>query len=851
MRKTLLTTASLGALLALLPAYASAQNSTVFVDGNVVNNAGVFDPVSDRLNEIDDDSYDDSDGIHQAQQNNGSLNAIQIGTDVMVNIAVGGGNINSEVVVSGELDNNYVEQGPATGAEFFDRENEIESSFDRADGLYSVQQNNGDVNVMGIGNSVVAAVEDDDVGTVRQDVAITGPDPNNPLGSSWISENPARTVAFDYGDVTRYNSIDGSFDDFSGVASVQQNNGGYNLMGIGNSIVGIDGATVDRLVQNVSSAGQMIVGPNGDGQLDGLRTADYGSWRINTIEDSFQGASGMLSIQQNNGNANALSIANAVAGTAYNLGGVSNVIQNVTSGGSVTDAQTYNSFDYYLRRNPYRNNTIIDGTAEEAEGILNVQQNNGDVNSISQSTAVAAATDQVGNVTQNVVAAGTVSNFDDQSEYFVDMNSTRLNIIDESFEGFDGIANVQQNNGDSNVMASSIAVVGVLDNRRDNNIGDFGTTRQNVSTDGLVQDVESSVDWQSRQNGSGERTNEITDSFEYGFDGIASVQQNNGNANVILSAIAVQAAYQTDIDGDLEPIRQSVSATGEVDTLNQSDDDWFESRGSDRDNLIADSFESNRRWEDGGIVSIQQNNGDGNVMGSSIGVFVSYDSEDIDGQSRLLTTTLGDVHDNDLANWYDPGIAGDLGSDRDNDIEDDSFDHFGGVASIQQNNGNGNVLGSAMAINASLNPAQGAVDGGLRINTDATGYVTNNQIRVSPYSERDNDIENSFDHFQGVASVQQNNGDINVMGSAVSVAVHEDNGGPGFGPVVSTTTLAGTVSGNTVSVDCGCSGPSFSNEIDNSFNNASGISSVQQNNGSANVIGSAISVTVNGNLNNL
>ena len=36
-----------------------------------------------------------------------------------------------------------------------------------------------------------------------------------------------------------------------------------------------------------------------------------------------------------------------------------------------------------------------------------------------------------------------------------------------------------------------------------------------------------------------------------------------------------------------------------------------------------------------------------------------------------------------------------IGSDLDNSIEDDSFDDSNGVFTVQQNNGNGNIIGSA------------------------------------------------------------------------------------------------------------------------------------------------------------
>ncbi|MEQ9814806.1 MAG: hypothetical protein RLO50_18660, partial [Azospirillaceae bacterium] len=256
--------------------------------------------------------------------------------------------------------------------------------------------------------------------------------------------------------------------------------------------------------------------------------------------------------------------------------------------------------------------------------------------------------------------------------------------------------------------------------------------------------------------------------------------------------------------------------------------------------------------ESAGLAAIQQNHGDGNVLGSSIAVFAATGAEDIDGPSTMDTTTIGEVTNNDLRGGLVSPPAGDFGADRDNQILDDSFEDFGGVASVQQNNGNANVLGTSIAINASLDPGQGPVDGALTVNTSAEGTVDNNEVYESPQATRDNEIDSSFDNdFSGVASTTQNNGDANVLNTSTSVAVHEENGGPGFGPVVSETTLAGTVSNNQVTMVGHSSGPSHSNTISGSFDSASGVSSTIQNNGSANVVQSSISVTVNGNLDDL
>ncbi|MEQ9814991.1 MAG: hypothetical protein RLO50_19600, partial [Azospirillaceae bacterium] len=607
MRKLLLTSASIGAMAALLPAWAAAQDyiaqSTVSVDGDVVDNGPVSDADSERLNEIDN-SYDYTDGLHQAQQNNGSLNAMQIGTDVMVNVDATDDDpdVLSDVTVSGGLDNNgTVSQGPAYSYDP-DRENRIDDqSFDEADGLFSVQQNNGDTNVMGIGTSVVAMTENDEIGTVTQNVDVTGPDPDNPADPWLDADGDGDLWALDLGDVQRDNVIEDSFNGFDGVANVQQNNGSQNLMGIGTSVVGAEGADIEEVEQTVSSAGGYDDDPFDQndhvGQIDGIATTDWGSDRSNRIADSFRDGEGWLNVQQNNGNVNAMSMANGLLGQAEDLTADSEadaVTQTVSSGGSVTDVYADNAPFGHI--DPARDNAIVEGTAEDSGGVFNVQQNNGDLNSISQSTAVVASVgdaDRIGDLTQDVDTNGSVSNFTDVNESISDWNSQRDNVISgDSFDGFEGLSQVQQNNGDANVLGASMAVSAMVDDSAGQTTEEsFGDTVQDVSTYGLVQDVENVVDVQDGER-PGERSNIVEDAYEDGFDGAAVAQQNNGSANVIGSGVAIQVADMTDIDGNLEELDQDVTTEGVVNFQNQGGNNaWFEGSLSDRDNLVSDSFE--------------------------------------------------------------------------------------------------------------------------------------------------------------------------------------------------------------------------------------------------------------------
>ena len=84
------------------------------------------------------------------------------------------------------------------------------------------------------------------------------------------------------------------------------------------------------------------------------------------------------------------------------------------------------------------------------------------------------------------------------------------------------------------------------------------------------------------------------------------------------------------------------------------------------------------------------------------------------------------------------------------------------------------------------------------------------------------------------------------MAPATAVAADVDTGGTGFGPAMSSASLNASVSGNTTVVYAPVEDPGLVNTINSgAFNQAAGIMTVQQNNGSNNVIQSAIAVSAN------
>ncbi len=123
--------------------------------------------------------------------------------------------------------------------------------------------------------------------------------------------------------------------------------------------------------------------------------------------------------------------------------------------------------------------------------------------------------------------------------------------------------------------------------------------------------------------------------------------------------------------------------------------------------------------------------------------------------------------------------------------------------------------------------------------------VSGNRAADHPNTDRVNTIANrSFNNAHGVMTVQQNNGDNNVMGASNAVAI-DHNGANGWGAGLSVAALNAVVTGNTSVISSTSALPGYQNTVVSSFTGASGVMTVQQNNGNNNAIQSAISVTAN------
>ena len=791
--------------------------------GPVDDDTGADGPLTDPglilINAIDAEDmsgpFDGFAGVVTVQQNNGVANTLGV-ANAVAGVAGSTGAVAQTVGSHNEpgagiADQNVVDRGALE--EGGDRSNTIAGAFNgAASGMATVQQNNGDANVIGAGSAVLGLPTANDATTGGGDVT------QSAIAGTGVLID---TVDADAITPRRDNRIDQSFSAGAGIFAVQQNNGNANVLALANAAVAVGDDGFGNLTQVVEAGGDMV---NVDAYfLDGRYA--------NTIAgDSFDGAAGWISVQQNTGDANIVAAATAVATATGPLDGAT-TNQTVRAGGDVGTVQTFDDSSGFTIGDPQpRRDNLIENAFDMTGGVATVQQNSGNANVLSAALGVVTPTGQgpLASATQTVSADGAIADAD-TPDTVIDYGSNRTNEIDNGFNDVDGVFTVQQNTGDGNVMASAMAVLvndGVLD-----------TLTQSVATNGTIDGIDRTDD---EYLGWGERLNLIED--ETGADRSvsgaylwATFQQNNGSANAILSSDAVAVRLNGDDGGAAgTDASQTVSTTGRfaADLGTRIVDAATVGSDNDRLNVITDgSFEIAE-----GVVTVQQNNGDANVVGAAVGVLAVGGGGDADVAQTVeaVGTVSGSRSDRVI----------DFLSGRGNTIDDGSFDGYRGVFTIQQNNGSANVVGSAIGVAASL-PAAGG--GSIVSNANVEGTVdtidTARDVRIMPGlgstgNSRQNTIDGAFAGVEGAGTVIQNNGSGNVIGSAVAVAAGDAASGS-----AGTVTNGAAVNGTVVNADSDLTETgSWANHIGNAFTDADGVNTVIQNNGEANAIGVAVAV---------
>jgi hypothetical protein len=209
-------------------------------------------------------------------------------------------------------------------------------------------------------------------------------------------------------------------------------------------VAAVTGAVNGGVTQDVGLTGTTI----GDVEpLNGDYT-DAGSERTNTVDSSFRDSSGVITLQQNNGSANSMNAATAVAYAGSTSGTID---QDVDGSATVSDEATTGIGGHGVNRDNNLQNQALDNSS----GVATVQQNNGDGNYMGSGTAVTAA---LGDPVSDTTLSGSVDGSTVKAADVEDGTNVGSNTVSNSLNTTSGVVTVQQNNGNNNVIQSAITV---------------------------------------------------------------------------------------------------------------------------------------------------------------------------------------------------------------------------------------------------------------------------------------------------------------------------------------------------------------------------------------------------------
>ncbi len=784
--------------------------STVSIDGSFVVDADVLGGA--RTNSITDAAFLATSGLIAAQQNNGNVNSLGI-NNAVVGLTDGALAIGADVTQTAMSEVDLTANGAIDILGF--RTNTIDAgSFNGISGMTSVQQNNGDVNALDINSAVVGVAGGAQLGPFGDVTQVAG-------SSTDIIFNLALDADLNVLGARANTITDDAFEGVEGVTSVQQNNGNVNGLGINNAIIGVGGfdfRLTDSITQTVTSEATLAL----DLAID-LGIAD--SSRDNLISDeAFEGAAGLTSVQQNNGDINALAINNAVVGAvglSFNATGT--VVQSITS----ADLLALNAaFDINILSGGDRENLIDSMAFAGSAGVVNAQQNNGNINAMTINNAIVGvsglAAIGAGSVDQSV-SSSAAHVFEAGIDISLLLGDTDTNTITGSaFSGSDGVATVQQNNGDLNSITANTAVLGAAGFA----LSAVGEVDQVVSSDTLHL-LDATVDLEFLTLGTEVATNTIDGGAFSGSNGIATVQQNNGNLNAIgANSAVVGLAGGVLLQAAGLPVDQTITSDADIIATLDADIDILIS-GETRTNLVGGTAFSGSA----GIANVQQNNGNLNAMQINNAVLGSADGLLL-GPTGTVTQTIGSAGTVAGNLTFDLNLIS-AGGTRTNTIGGGAFTGpgTGGIATVQQNNGDVNVM-----------TANNAIVGSTGFLSDAAQEITFVETVVSfalvsaADDVRTNRVEpGAFDGFAGVVDVQQNNGDANVMIEDVAVLAYVGNGPENVDQTIDAASGTNQVSDLTVLSDNSLR----LNDLTSAFVGYSGVATIQQNNGDGNVLAAA------------
>ena len=627
---------------------------------------------------------------------------------------------------------------------------------------------------------------------------------------------------------------------FRGVLVVQDNRGASSVLDARTSLVEVIGAgpgrpaTARARTGPVASTGNTVDVPTGTRSTAVTESFDEGvtpppppgnpgagidpDRAVDILTTAFGGrlrenGAGMVSVQQNTGDANALGSAMAVVGivspaaTSLTQDAITTVLSRGNTGPdggpiAVPASQT-------------RINLVDGGSFTEQQGVALLQQSSGDANALGAAISVAgsaefAEANLVGPAEQTSDTAVAVGGGETRTRAR-DAGSRRFNLVEDSFQRMGGVALIQQTTGTANALGTAVAVAGdapPVGPAQDPPAppADIGTTDNSTVATARVTEV-------ATESLGGQRRNAVTREAFHRSAGIAHVQQLDGDANAVAAAsgaIGVTGAVD----------RENTSGTGlaqagDVGAITVTAVDARTAGGAVRRNRAANAFGRYR-----GFAELQQVAGDANAVYAAT---AAIEADAVGGREVLAPARVGRMELREVT-----VRAG--SSTRSNVITDGFAADAAGRALTQQ------ITGNANAVTAAATAVYGAADRRIEGAVNALeNAVADVRTRRGAADVRRNRVDGgSFGASAGMLGVQQIAGDANIAATGTALT-------PVMGTAVVRTRLAGTVTGTRHLREPAAAAAESVNILRAALGDFRGVTHVQQNTGDGNLIQSGIS----------
>jgi len=384
--------ANTGNNLSTFNADGNSQSATVQSRGGLVSNTESSQ--SDDTNLLSGSSFNSAEGVHSVAQNNGANAAINNGNSVAA-IIVNGAITNARSILNvaqSQTAKVLANSGRVTNSEdaVDDTNTASGTTFQGAEGVVSVFQNNGANSAINNGNTVAVLLSDD--ASIDVDAGIfDGNVPGGPAISQLAEVNATSPVqSFETSGSLDRNQITGqAFQNSEGVFSVGQNNGPNSAINNGNTVaaaIADEGAVdasggVDFDVTATQTARVATTGAVTSSEIGGSNDTNT----INT--DAFENAAGVFSVVQNNGPNSAINNGNTVAAIIGNCPACTGT-NTFTVNGTYTG--TVGSFAVATNTAVTNTNQIVGDAFQNSRGVFSVTQNNGANAALSNGNVVGA-----------------------------------------------------------------------------------------------------------------------------------------------------------------------------------------------------------------------------------------------------------------------------------------------------------------------------------------------------------------------------------------------------------------------------------------------------------------------------